>query len=522
MPERRVPADHERAVRRTVPGGMGRGGATRGRTLAVAALVAALSLLAAASAGAIPIISAGMTSLPTFQGEAATPRPIKRPTIPEQNPFMAVNPDSNIHNDTWMTDAYNRPGPLGRSLQTQSAQYKSALCGSLAFDSQGRIVTVCPSIPFPPEARIIDPDTLEIIDSYVLPNAPSPPGTNEYQNFAGGGYFFLDGQDRIWVATRTDHLYVLDQGEDGNTLRLRRDYDLTGVLDTETERISSALPDFNGLIWFVSKNNGKVGTLDPKTGSIRVIRLDEEIENSFAVASDGVYIVSDKRMYRFKARKNGTPRVIWKKKYPNSGIVKPSQVNAGSGTTPTVMKGGYVAITDNADPMNVVVYRRARNLHGKHRRVCKVPVFEKGASATENSLIGEKRSLIVENNYGYQDPFGPNTGSVTEPGFARVDIKRNGKGCRKVWENTEVRAPTAVPKLSTKTGLIYTYTRPEDPISQGYFWTTLDFRTGETVWSKYAGSGLSYNNNYAGVALGPDGTAYLAVIGGLLALRDGS
>jgi hypothetical protein len=501
---------------------MSRGRPTRRRTALVAVLTAAICLSLGAAAHAIPIVSVGMTSLPTFQGEAATAHPIRHPTRSERNPFMAVNPNSNIHNDTWMTDAYNRPGPLGESLQTDSAQYKSALCGSIAFDSQGRIVTVCPSIPFPPEARIIDPDTLEIIDSYVLPNAPSPPGTHEYQNFAGGGYFFLDAQDRIWVATRTDHLFVLDEGEDGDTLRVRRDYDLTGVLDTETERISSALPDFGGLIWFVSKKNGKVGTLDPKTGDIELIKLDEEIENSFAVASDGVYIVSDKRMYRFRAGKDGTPRVVWKKHYPDSGIVKPSQVNAGSGTTPTVMKGGYVAITDNADPMNVVVYRRGRHLHGKHRVVCKVPVFEKGASATENSLIGERRSLIVENNYGYQDPFGPKTGALTEAGFARVDIKRNGKGCRKVWENTEARAPTVVPKLSTKTGLIYTYTHPKDPTgNQGYFWTALDYRTGNTAWSKYAGSGLSYNNNYAGIALGPDGTEYLAVIGGMLALRDG-
>ena len=28
--------------------------------------------------------------------------------------------------------------------------------------------------------------------------------------------------------------------------------------------MASALPDFNGLIWFVSKANGKVGTLDPR------------------------------------------------------------------------------------------------------------------------------------------------------------------------------------------------------------------------------------------------------------------
>ena len=88
------------------------------------------------------------------------------------------------------------------------------------------------------------------------------------------------------------------------------------------------------------------------------MRLGEEIENSFAVDRGGVYIVSNKRMYRFR----GAPRQA-------AGAVEghlrqlrhrqAGQADAGSGTTPTIMNGGYVAITDNADPMNVVVYRTA-------------------------------------------------------------------------------------------------------------------------------------------------------------------
>ena len=77
--------------------------------------------------------------------------------------------------------------------------------------------------------------------------------------------------------------------------------------------------------------------------------------------------------------------------------------------------------------------------------------------------------------------------------------------------------------MSLKTGLIYTYERKADPTgNQGYFWTAIDYATGETAWSKYSGSGLPYNNNYAGLALGPDGTAYLGVIGGIISLADGS
>jgi hypothetical protein len=485
-------------------------------------------LLPASAAAAIPIVSQPLPppTLPAFQGAAssAAPLPAAQTTFAPRNPFMAPDPNSNIHNDAWMTDAYPaRSGPRGRSLAANSEAKPPAVCGSLAFDSRGRIVSVCPSAVAAPQIRIIDPNTLATIASYDLPNAPDPPGTKTYQNFSGGGYFFLDGSDQLWVPTKTDHVQVIGESPDGQSLALRHDYDLTSVLDTANERITSALPDYHGLLWFVTKQNGKVGTVNTKTGAIHVLRTGEEIENSFAVDRGGVYIVSDKRMYRFKAKRNGAPKIVWRYGYPNSGIVKPSQVDAGSGTTPTIMRHGYVAITDNADPMDVVVYRMRKHLrHHKRRVVCVVPVFGKGASATENSLIGSGNALIVENNYGYQDPFGPNSGAVTEPGFARVDIKPGGHGCTKVWTNHDARAPTVVPKLSARTGLIYTYTRPPDPLgAQGYYWTAIDFRTGNTVWNRFAGAGLLFNNNYAGLALGQDGTAYLGVIGGIVSLRDG-
>ena len=53
------------------------------------------------------------TTLPHFQGAPATARPM-RATVAPQNPFLAHDPRSNIHNDTWMTDAYRQRGPLGR------------------------------------------------------------------------------------------------------------------------------------------------------------------------------------------------------------------------------------------------------------------------------------------------------------------------------------------------------------------------------------------------------------------------
>jgi hypothetical protein len=492
--------------------------------LLITALVALSA--AAASAAAAPIESTGPDpSLPSFQGHAAKARPLppSKVTHAPRIPFMAAGSNGNVHNDAWMTDAYDRRGPLGRSLRTTSDQQRAGICVSIAFDSHGRIVTVCPNPFAGPQARIIDPKTLATTATYDLPQAPGLPGTKAFQNATGGGYFFLDKRDRIWVPTKTDHIYVLAERKDGERLALVHDYDLTGTLDDSTQRITSALPDFSGRIWWVSKD-GTVGTLDRKTGRVRTITMGEEIENSFAVGRNGVYIVSDEHMYRFDATRNGTPKLVWRAGYRNSGIAKPGQFDTGSGTTPTIMNGGYVAITDNADPMDVVVYRTAAQLRrGERRTVCTVPVFRRGTSATENSLIGSGNSLIAENNYGYQDPLGPNSGAVTKPGFARVDVKANGSGCRKVWTNSEVRAPTVVPKLSTKTGLIYTYTRPPDPSgAEGYYWTAIDFRSGRTVWSRYSGSGLPFNNNYSGLALGPGGAAYLGVGGGIAKLQDGS
>ena len=87
-----------------------------------------------------------------------------------------------------------------------------------------------------------------------------------------------------------------------------------------------------------------------------------------------------------------------------------------------------------------------------------------------------------------------------------------------MWTNTDVRGATVVPKLSATAGLIYTY---EQSAPNTWFWAAIDAHTGRTAWRRYAGSGLTFNNNYAGIALAADGTAYLGVIGGIVRLRDG-
>jgi hypothetical protein len=83
------------------------------------------------------------------------------------------------------------------------------------------------------------------------------------------------------------------------------------------------------------------------------------------------------------------------------------------------------------------------------------------------------------------------------------------------------RSPSVVPKLSLENGLVYLYTKDPDPaMDDPFFLTAVDFRTGKTVYRRRAGNGGFYNNNYAPVILGPEGTAYVGVLGGMVALRD--
>ena len=102
-----------------------------------------------------------------------------------------------------------------------------------------------------------------------------------------------------------------------------------------------------------------VGTIDPASGAVRSLPLGERIGNSFAVdETGGVYIVTDAALYRLRRRRERRARRGLARGYENTGVAEAGPGQAGSGTTPTLMGDDLVAITDNADPMNVVVYRR--------------------------------------------------------------------------------------------------------------------------------------------------------------------
>lgn len=483
---------------------------------ALLAAAVALVLSAPLTAVAAPIPPGPLDpTVPAFEGKPVEDRPLPALDVP-QHPFMAPTGVNSMHNDAYSTDAYAGGGPRGADLQVTSESYGVEECATIAFDRRDRIVGLCGSLQgF--QLRLIDPVTLESKATLPTSTRDVSSGANPLTDLCGGAYFYLDHRNRAIVETVDGTVMVVKVTRDG--FDLRRTYDVSEAIP-EGDCLIALMPDWSGRIWFVTLEGG-VGTIDPRTGAVRDRRLEgERIVNSFATdETGGVFIVSNHALYRFDAGRGGAPRVTWREAYDRGTTQKPGQLSQGSGTTPTLIGRDLVVITDNADPrMRVVSFRRTAE-DVRRREVCRQPVFTAGKSATENSIVAVGRSVIVENNYGYENPGTTTLGRSTTPGIARVKV--GSRGCGTTWESDEI-APTSVPKVSLRTGLLYVYTKPEGVPQDPWYFTAIDVRSGKTAWKQLTGTGMQWNNHYAAIYVGPDRTGYIATPAGLIRLADGN
>ena len=489
--------------------------------------------------GEIPM-APGYCDVPLFIGETAEGNPLTPAAIPA-HPHLAQQGKNGMHADTYCTGAYPWAGPLG--INPQVTSFSMGLIGGLvatvAVDSLGRLICVSGGfLDF--KLLLLDPETLGILASHSLPQRPSMAEFWETWDWkvimsdtSGGAYFHLDNQDRPLIVNADKIIQIFSVLDNGGTFawQVDREYDLNIVLP-EDASVTDAVPDWDGWIWFVTRP-GILGVVNPSSGEIRTAALTheengeevlEEIQNTMAVAGDGVYIVSDYALYRFERNPaDGSPQWTWREEYDRGTSVKPGAINQGSGTTPTLLGEDLIAITDNADvQVNVLIYKRLPDAAGE-RLVCRVPVFDENFSVSENSLVGYNRSVVVENNYNYADNVSPlNRNPRTHPGVTRIDVEEDLSGCEVVWESREA-SQTTVPKLSVGNGLVYLYTRLEDTPDSIMAWylTAVDFETGETVYKIFTGTGAHWNNSYAPITIGPDGTVYVGVFNGIIAVRDG-
>jgi len=450
-----------------------------------------------------------------------------------KHPFMA-QASNNMHNDAYVSDVYAERGPLGINSEIRSRTQGFGGYGTIAFDSQGAIIGVY-SNGRGFELERMDPLTLEESHSYPLPGRSwyfPLQGVLPWKYIGAGMYFYLDEQDRAILPSNRNSIMVIQAPQsEQEDFTLIREYDLSEhVIELPWPKLDSVawvLPEWNGQRYWFATIEGMIGTVNKTGGTVQTTFMKapsnqqrEIIENSFAIGEEGTFIITDHAMYRFSFQ-NGTIQTDWRTEYDPGPSAKPGHITRGSGSSVTLSgtpSNGLVIVTDNAEPqVHLEFYRRNNG-----ERVCSVPLFEKGKSGTDLSVIAFQQtdnlfSVLVENNWGHHSFPVPDA----HPGITRVDALRNNDGsftCKTVWQSQE--AGIAAGKLSLATGLFYMATYDDSPARNWYF-SAIDFHSGKTVFKQRTGTGHGYNPWQGVLFLHPDnGVLYSTTIFGMVMMRD--
>ncbi len=522
-------------------------------------VLAGLAVLALAAFAIVrsDLLTPGPQAVPIASKPFAGPQLVRHPVTPTPltgfatqqivHPFMAFE-GGGLHANSYNSDVHTTGGPLGLDptvVTRRVSPLPGGVCPTITFAKSGLVVAMCASFAgF--EIDLFEPHTLKLLATHRLVTRPS---TFEaavkldldiiFLDTSGGSYFYLDDQDRVVLADaaqriqRIGHrqradgeweLYVADSWD----MKAYAPHDCFDVDNWfpkgECDPITSVMPDHAGRIWWVTRF-GRVGVLDPASGRAAVHRFaGEEIQNSLSADESGMYVITDFALYHMVALDDLEPRVVWREAYLRSNRYRYGNINLGSGSTPTLLDDDrgrqYVAITDAGDDRTgLVVYRREADVTGP-RQICRVPLFGEKGSAVEISPIGWGRALVVKNDSGYRSAFHGTSEAKIPGGILRIDIRPDDSGCDVVWTRPE-RVPAVVTKLSTN-GLVYAYTFDEQPDGENvWFFLALDFVTGEPVFKRFVGVGKSFDINWGSPAIARDGTVYLGIFKGILAIADG-
>ncbi len=461
-------------------------------------------------------------------------KPIRHVPVP-QHPFMAPNPGSNMHCDAYISDTYEASGPLGLNPEIHTRTEGFGGYGTISYDSRERLVAVY-SNGRAFKLELMEPLTFERLASYNLPPRPLKSlikGPRPWEYLGAGIYFYLDEQDCAVAPTTKNTIQVVQvppPGGDGK-FKLLREYNLGNhVVAGERENSAAfALPEWSGAYYWYATTEGIVGTVHKDSGELRTMRLEGElVENAFAVGEDGVFIISDRAVYRFSRGDSGDPTVDWRTEYSKAAERKAGHISVGSGTSVTLTgtpEDGLIVITDNAQPrINLLFIKRSDGA-----LVCSMPVFTEGKSGTDLTAIAFEHaddngkgtgvhSAIIENNWGHHTfPF-----SYPEPGLTRVDATRQSDGtytCKEIWSSIEKSIGGF--RLSLGNGLVYQYGRAGWGPNTKWYFIAIDFGTGETVYKALTGTGIGYNNWSGSLFLHPrGGIAYSTTIFGVVMMRD--
>ena len=189
-------------------------------------------------------------------------------------------------------------------------------------------------------------------------------------------------------------------------------------------------------------------------------------------------------------------------------------LSQGSGTSPTLLGERWVAIADNADPQtNILVYDRRKGV--SDRLHCTEPVLADNAGTTENSLVAAGQLVHHREQLRLRGPDDDDARQDHHAGHGPGDGRRRRLPRR--LDQRRDRADVGGEGVAGQRPALRLHEAgcAKDGIDAWYF-TAIDIRSGETVWSRLTGTGIQWNNHYAAIYLGPDGAAYVATLAGLV------
>lgn len=432
------------------------------------------------------------------------------PTQIENHPFLS--PLSAMHMNHWNTASTDMPAPnhlkkikkkrYNYGIQSEMFnRWGINMCLNFLSDHEGNLYAFCgaPDMYFVKgiefHLALIDPVTMQKKAKYTFFKIDL---ANIIKNKLpmNLGYFMLDHLGRVIVTNAQGEILFLKKKAGQDEIILDQKITLPEHIKKRGQ-LSQVLPDYSGNYWFFMPGerdlrDAQVGYIDQNSGEVKIIALKNElIENGMAIDSSGVYVVSDKSLYKFHFSQAEGIDQIFKENYETSSVIKPGTISFyGSGTTPTLHQDDLVTITDNADGrVNLLVYDRRNQVSKSERLICKVPLFEINKSSVENTVVAHHNSIIVQN--WHNAPTFMGSLRKMEPGIWRIDVREDRSGCDVIWKNS-TSFGTSTLKLSTQTGLLYLATANRSKlVREKSYLEMIDFESGKVVKRQYLGRGFA-------------------------------
>lgn len=487
-------------------------------------------------------------------------------------PSFRFSPDASLmHADGGNSHAVDKPGPLGRSPRVSSASAASGAPYMMLWGADGGLTTgyvdttaVGDTATGGPRFGIaaVDPGTLQTVATWF------PLGENKTLGYA---YMqLMQETNEILVNAAEGDIYLVQRcggGRRAPSFTTTRTISVADVMQ-HGEQLTNSMFDAAGNIWFTTgaissrgdgmQNGTTYGFVTPQ-GEIVKQRIENEmVENGIAVSGVNVYMqtgpsgaadVAGARGYAYSLTAGSSSAgkaaisTRWRVAYDAGSGRGDVGTSRGSGTTPTLLGDDFVAFVDKADAqVHLNVYHQEPQGEGGSEKqlFCQVPLFEAGRSNADISMIGhfdgETYGTMVLNDYGRRKIYEANPNdpdddingdwadmSVMAGGMQRVDVDPRSGECSTRW--TSPLAVKSVPLLSTATGLVYGWTQDTERAAGAgeYSWymAATEWDTGRTAFRVHAGDGGVFSENWTQGTLGPDGTYYQTVVGGLVAVRDG-